>query len=97
MRVTGLDLPVTLFLGIPLDVWSAFWIGTLHNTDYYKAAFLTLYHLEIATIGGDGGDVEVVRPVEGFSSLWVGYSLFMLTPPAACLGGCPLSRLPWQT
>lgn len=94
MRVTAADLPVTLFLGIPLPVWDAFWVATDHDTDEYKNAFLNLYHLEIVTIDGGDGEIEVVRPIEGFLPFWVAAALFVVSPSGACLGGCPLSKRP---
>lgn len=94
MRVTGLDLPVTLFLGIPSPIWYAFWLGTAHNEARYIDAFLLLYGLEVVTTTLDGEEVEVVRPRDGYLDYWVSLSLFVLSPSGACLDGCPLSARP---
>lgn len=94
MRNTSEGLLLTLFLGIPSDVWYAFWLVTAHASDVYVNAFLALYHLEIVTIAGDPDPIEVVRPSEDYLFWWVEMSVFILTPSAACLDGCPQSTLP---
>lgn len=93
LRQTCEGLVLTLFQGIPLAVWDAFWLVTSHNSDEYKRAFLGLYHLEIVTIEIDLVPTDVVRPRDGFLSQWVDYSLFVVSPAAACLEGCGQSRI----
>lgn len=97
MRSTAIGMPETLYLGIPLPLWNLLWVGTLHNTDYYRAAFLSLYGLRIGTMVVDGSDIEAVVIRDGFLAWWVSATLFVLSPEGACLDGCPLSSLPWQS
>lgn len=94
MRQTIEGLVLTLFLGVPLDVWTAFWLVTEHGAPEYQDAFRGLYHLEIVTIESDPAPIEVVRPIEGFLPFWVEVGLFVVTPEAACLSGCTQSRRP---
>lgn len=94
MRATAVGLAETLFQGIPTSLWLALWIGTLHNTEFYRSIFMQLYHLQIGTIVGEGGDIEVVQPTEDFVFWWLAASVFVLTPAGACLEGCPLSKRP---
>jgi len=85
---------LTLFTGIPLPVWDAFWLATDHNTADYKSVFRSLYHLDVVSTEVDGEPVEVIAPRDGFLPLWVGWSLFVVTPSAACLEGCGQSSIP---
>lgn len=94
MRSTALGLAVSLYIGIESDLWYALWLGTLHNESRYIDAFLAGYGLEIATIGGDGGDIEVVRPRDGYLDYWIEITTFVLLPAGACLDGCTLSARP---
>jgi len=94
MRQTCEGLALTLFEGVPLPVWDALWLATDHNSDDFKLAFLALYHLRIGTMDVDDEAIAAVVVVGGFTALWVGWSLFMVTPAAACLAGCEQSRLP---
>jgi len=87
-------LPLTLFLGVPVEEWDLFWLATFDDHEAYRAAFLSIYMLEIVTIGVDDEEVSVVRPRDGGLPFWVGASLFILTPSAACLTGCGQSRVP---
>lgn len=92
-RATAEALLLTLFVGVPLDVWDTFWFGVPNAPPVFRAAFLAIYQLEIVTIvdAGSGLDVEVVRPTN--QPYWVEASLFIFTPEAACLGGCQQSRV----
>lgn len=86
-----------LFLGVPLDVWDAFWFGTTGTGQRRRDAFIQIYQLEIATIeeGEPPVPVEVVRPIDFV--YWVEVAVFILTPAAACLAGCEQSKLPWES
>jgi hypothetical protein len=86
LRSTALALPLTLFVGIPVPVWDAFWLPLILQRSTRQELFITVYGLEIVTIVELGVDVEVVRPAA--LPLWIEYSLLMLTPDAACLEGC---------
>lgn len=81
-------LPLTLFLGVPVDVWDALWFGAPGVNEDRRMQALHNYLLEIATISEDGGETEidVVRPVD--LPFWVETSLWILQPAAACLDGC---------
>lgn len=97
LRQTALALPATSFLGVPLDIWDAFWLGAGGGMDARRDAFLTVYQLEIVTI--DEGEppvpVEVVRPVD--LPLWVSWSLYVLTSASLCPDGCEQSKPPYAT
>lgn len=93
LRSTAEALVLTLFLGVPLDVWEAFWLVYEDNGEAVRDAFVAIYGLEIATIeaGEPPVPVDVVRPHD--LPFWVDASLFILTPDAACLSGCQQSRV----
>lgn len=91
LRSTALALPLTLFLGVPRDLWDTFWLGLPNVTPEVKLAFLSVYGLEIVTIVEDGVDVEVVRPAAGQLVYWTEAGVFVFTPEAACLSGCEQS------
>lgn len=97
LRATAEALPLTLFLGVPLDLWETFWLLSPDNSPDRRAAFLTVYMLEIATIDEGGGEAEVtvVRPTDLL--FWTGASLYVFTPAAACLSGCEQSKPPYAT
>jgi len=94
LRSTAEALVLTLFLGVPEDVWQAFWVVYEDNGEEVRQAFLRIYGLEIVSITVDEELVSVVRPASGFLALWVSYSLYILTPGAACLAGCEQSTVP---
>lgn len=94
MRVTAEGLLLTLYLGMPLDLWLAAWAVAGHNTSGYRTAFLHLYHLEIVTIEEVETPYEAVRPLDGYEAWWVEIVVWLLDPLAACLGGCPQSQRP---
>lgn len=96
MRATSIGLAETLNVGIPTPLWYALWEGTDHTDRVYKDGFRRLYHLEIVTIEGEDGSVEVVRSVDGDLAFWGEVGLFILTPGGACLDGCQQSRLPFE-
>lgn len=87
-------LPLTLFIGVPLEVWDALWFGAVGvNQDRIDSA-LSSYVLEIVTIAPTEEEPEVtlVRPTD--LSWWVSASLWILLPSAACLGGCTWVHYP---
>lgn len=94
LRSTAEALVLTLFIGVPLDVWGAFWLVYEDNGEAVRDAFLAIYGLEIATIdtGEPPTPLDVVRPND--LPFWVDASLFILTPAAACLSGCEQSTVP---
>lgn len=94
LRDTCEGLALTLFTGVPLTVWEAFWVTSPNNAEAIREAFLHIYRLEIATIVVDDVETTVVRPVSGASALWTSWVLFMVTPSAACTDGCQQSRVP---
>lgn len=94
IRNTAEGLVLTLFQGIPLPVWDAFWLATDHNSDEFKEAFRAIYHLSIGTMESDGEAVAAVVIADGYLGLWVGWSLFVASPSAACPSGCEQSRVP---
>lgn len=94
MRVTAEGLVLTLYVGVPLDVWLAAWAVAGHNTTAYRQAFLWLYHLEIVTIEDVETPYEAVRALVGYEVWWAEIVLWILNPLAACLEGCPQSQRP---
>lgn len=94
LRETALALPVTLFLGVPKDIWDVFWVGAPDNGAAIRDSFLSVYGLEIVTIMEDEVEVQVVRPSAGYLGYWIEWSLFVVTPGAACLAGCEQSTFP---
>lgn len=94
LRVTAEGFLLTLYLGIPLDVWLAAWASTGRGGVEYRDAYLHLYHAEIATMLVDEVAVDAVVPVEGFEAWWVGLVAWLLDPRAACLDGCEQSQRP---
>jgi hypothetical protein len=94
LRQTALALPLTLWLGVPTSIYDVFWFGAPDNGAPAREVFLNVYGLEIVTIVVEMEDTEVVRPKSGYLDLWVSWSLFVLTPGAACLAGCEQSTFP---
>lgn len=92
-RATAEALLLTLFVGVPLDVWDAFWLGVPQSPPIFRSAFLATYQLEIVTIVDPETelDVEVVRPTN--LPYWVEASLFVFTSEAACSSGCEQSTV----
>lgn len=91
LRLTIEGLVLTLGVGIPLSVWSDFWLGTVQSPEAVRAAFLVIYDLEIVTIEVDLEEIAVVRAISGGGFDYVGWSLFLVSPGAACLTGCQQS------
>lgn len=94
LRQTAEGLALTLYLGVPLAVWDAFWIVTTHDSDPFKVVFRSLYHLTIGTMDVDDVPVDAVVVVDGFEGWWLALTLFLLTPAGACLDGCQQTQLP---
>lgn len=94
LRVTAEGLVLTLFLGMPLDLWLAAWLVTGESTGARRAAFVGLYHLEIVTISDVETPYEGVRAIDGYEAWWAEIVLWLLDPGAACLDGCPQSQRP---
>lgn len=92
LRSTALALPLTLFVGIPRDVWDVFWLPLILQPEYRREVFIEVYLLEIVSIVVEGVDVEIVRPTN--LPVWVEYSLQVLTPSGACLDGCAQTIFP---
>lgn len=94
LRATIMGIAETLNIGIPLPLWSAFWLIYGGWNEEVQLSFLATYRLEIVTIEvGDPVELlDVVRAkVPADYASWV---LFLLTPSAACIGGCLQSKLP---
>jgi hypothetical protein len=81
-------LPLTLFVGVPVEVWDALWFGASGVSQDRIDSALSSYVLEIVTIAPTEEEPEVtlVRPTD--LSWWVSASLWILLPSSACLGGC---------
>lgn len=94
MRSTVLGLIETLGVGIPVDLWDAFWIGSGHDTDTYRDVFRLIYHLGIVTIEGGESPYDAVRPLDGWGDLWADIAVVVLLPSGACLDGCGQSDFP---
>jgi len=86
-------LALVLWAGVPTEVWDGIWLSVLAPVPAYKEAFLSIYCLEIVTIGTEEEAAVVVRPTEGNVTLWASWGVFILTPGAACLDGCGLSTV----
>lgn len=93
IRDTSEGLVLTAFIGIPLVIWNAFWIPTIHGSEAVREAFLSIYKLEIVTIVLEGEETSVVRPRDGYAADWLSWSIFLVTPTAACLTGCQQSTV----
>lgn len=87
-------LAVALMEGVPLTVWDALWTATPHAPAAYRAAFLTLYYLEMATIDVDELPVVVIRPMFGALTIWAQYIVFFASGGESCPDGCGLSKRP---
>jgi len=94
LRITSQGFLLTLFLGMPLELWDAAWLTTLESTPERKTAFLHLYHAEIGTMLVDDAPIDAVVPTEGFAGWWFEVVLWLLDPQAACLDGCQQSQRP---
>lgn len=94
MRNTAEGLLLTLYVGVPLDVWEAFWVVTAHNDAFFKDAFRALYHLEIVTIEDVETPYDAVQPTDGFLPWWVDATIWLVGGGGACTGGCPQTPRP---
>jgi len=94
LRSMALALPETLFLGVPVELWLGMWTATGDAAAAYRSAFLSIYGLEIVTIGESPDEYEAVAPCDGYLAYWVSWSLFVVTSGAACLTGCQQSTVP---
>lgn len=94
LRGSIIGLTDTLWVGLPVEIWDAFWLPYGGVNASVKEAFLSIYRLEIVTITVEEIDISVVRPRDGYLPAWISWSLFLLTPEAACIGGCRQSRVP---
>lgn len=94
LRGTIMGIAETLNVGIPTAIWDAFWLPYTPSGAAMRAAFLSIYGLETVTVVVDPElpPVEVVRALDGLR--YAAWMVFLLTPPAACSGGCQQSRLP---
>jgi len=88
LRATIIGLADTLYVGIPKPLWDAFWFPFVFVETAYQPAFLSIYKLEIVTIVVDLEEIAVVRPIAGHLPDYISWSLFLITPAAACLDGC---------
>lgn len=87
-------LSLTVWVGIPVSLWDSFWLIQTGVSPRVKEAFRYTYKLEIVTIVLEGEEVAVIRPVGGYLLDWASWLAFILTPDAACVGGCGQSQLP---
>lgn len=94
LRGTIIGLADTLYVGFPSPIWDAFWFPYTGVNDAVKSAFLSIYKLEIVTITLEDVEVSVIRPRGGDNAAWISWTIFLLTPAAACLDGCQQSRVP---
>jgi len=94
LRVTAEGFLLTLYLGIPLDVWLAAWVATGRGGEEYRTAFLRLYHAEIGTMLVDELEIDAVVPGAGYEGWWAELVAWLLDPGAACLDGCTQSQRP---
>jgi hypothetical protein len=92
LRDTALALPLTLFVGIPREVWDAIWLPSPPYAAAYVEAFQQIYGLEIVTIEVDDVSIEVVAPADGYLPFWVEASVFVLTLSALCFDPCEWRR-----
>ena len=84
-------LGVAMWLGMPVDIWRAFWLLYSPRGEAMQTAFLDVFGFEIATIETEEGEQEVVRTRQGWLSYHVHWYGFLLSPESACLGGCKFS------
>jgi len=94
LGVTAEGFLLTLYLGMPLELWLAAWAVTGEDTDERRDAFLRLYHAEIGTMLIDDLPVDAVVPIEAYLSWWVEMVLWLLDPLSTCTEGCTQSQRP---
>lgn len=94
LRGTIMGIAETLNVGIPKIVWDFFWLPYGGDSEAVRLAFLATYRLEIVTIplGEPPIDETVVRALYPLD--YASWFLFLLSPEAACIGGCQQSRVP---
>jgi len=94
MGVMAEGLLLTLYLGVPIEIWDAVWFASGRGGEPYREAFLHLYHLEIGTMIVDELPVDAVVPISGFETWWAEVVLWLLNPLSTCTEGCPQSQRP---
>jgi hypothetical protein len=94
LRATIEGLALTLYVGIPVAVWDAFWLIHPDNGQAVRDAFLIIYRLRIDTIlvGEPPVPVDVVLTDEVIT--YASWLLFLATTGALCGDGCQQSVLP---
>lgn len=94
LRATIEGEALTIYQGIPLELWNTFWISLYPNGQAMRDAFLIIYGLRIVTIeiGEPPVPVEVVQPI--YPLQYAAWFVFIFTPAAACLDGCQQSDFP---
>ena len=94
LRSTIEGIALTVNVGIPLEAWNAFWLPYVGNGTAVRDAFRAVFQLEIVTImvGDPPIPLEVVRTIDPVA--YASWTLFLLTPEAACISGCQQSTVP---
>lgn len=94
LRATIEALALTLYVGVPVAVWDAFWLIHPDNGQAARDAFLILYKLSIEPIPIGDPPVVVDCVVTSEVLTYASWLLFLATPEAACIDGCQQSTLP---
>lgn len=84
----------TLFVGVPVEVYDAAWVGGVPSAAARRDAYLPLMLLEIVTIvvGDPPVPVVVVRPSDLI--WWVEFCLYYETTVPLCPSGCEYPDFP---
>lgn len=94
MRALSEALLVSLWVGVPVSVYRAFWLIWPDAGAAVQGAFEEVYGLETATVVIGEVEIEVIRPVVFTLGFWAGAAAYMATPESLCPGGCGQSSVP---
>lgn len=94
LKLTVEGLVLTLNLGIPLDLWNAFWVLGIGAGEVRRSAFRNVYRLEIVNVeyGDPPIPTDVVRSTD--YALVVEWGLYLVATAGLCLDGCQQSTFP---
>ena len=84
-------LGVALWFGMPKVAFDVFWVLYPYTGDAIREAFLEIYGFEIVTIETPTGEQELVRSKQNWLPCHLHWYFFLLSPDAACSGGCGFS------
>jgi hypothetical protein len=92
LAALAVALPATAYAGVPLLFFDALWLLDSRSAAARRAAFMSIFGLEIVTIDESTTPIDVVRPSD--VPLWISFAVWAVLPGVECEGGCGYRRFP---